>query len=539
MSKFLTVIAFFITVIACAQPVKFEESAAFPEPREGFLRLMQLSNGNTALLHFMDDDRLNLKLFGPDRKTIVDKIIQLKFPGKGMSIASVINIGNEIVVFGGKAKDMTPTMYRATIDAATGNLKKTEEVGQLKKMNMGDMFAFMKGPFGAGGDVPFPRIEVKKDPKSDNYAVVLFNSLAADRSKRIEIIHFGSDHQELSRAFFTSPDYEGYKYMELIDFVVLGDSKVLASAFVFNKKGENSYLAVCSLKKGESKVVSKVLPTTKDMEITHGLMRYNKTENVVAIVGLDFVKERRSTEHYQSVFAMINPDNLELVMTKMLSLPAVDSEYKKIFGEKKRFNGVPLDLYINEDNTYSIVFQDITTRITYGSHSTNIKVELGSIAVAHLNSKAIETTGYLVPMGQSLNYSMVLKTAGLDYGPMYVARRNESSQTLRDGLQFKSFSYLNGENGNYILFNDLRENLDRIKEGKINAVTSVSDTDAFITTLKDGVSKKEFLFGDAGPKVFNFAMIPVSTFDRASGTFATLKMENDKGKKMKVVWAKL
>src|SRR5688572_24508320 len=105
MSKILTVIALFIAVVTQAQTAKFEESAPFPEPRDGFLRLMQLSNGNTALLNFIDDDRLNLKLFSPDRKTIVDKQIQLKFAGKGISVASVLNIGNEIVIFGGKAKD--------------------------------------------------------------------------------------------------------------------------------------------------------------------------------------------------------------------------------------------------------------------------------------------------------------------------------------------------------------------------------------------------------------------------------------------------
>ena len=539
MSKLFTVIALFVTVIVHAQTAKFEESAPFPEPRDGFLRLMQLNNGNTALLNFIDDDRLNLKLFGPDRKTIVDKQIQLKFVGKGMSVASVLNVGNEIVIFGGKAKDWTPTMYRATIDASTGNLKKIDQVGQLKKMNMGDAFALAKGPFGIGGGVPYPRIEIRKDPNSDNYGIVLFNSLVSDRSKRIEIIHYSADHQELSRAFFTSPDNEKYKYMELVDFVVLGDSKILVSAYVFNEKGENSFLSVATLKKGANKVESKILQTTKDMVVTHGLMRYNKTENLVALLGLDYVGRDGIKRKFQSVLALINPDNLDLAFTKMIDLPSIDAEYKKIFGDKKEYSAVPQDLYINEDNTYSVVFQTVFTKISRGSHTTNISAELGSVAIAHLNSKAIETSGYLVPMDQVVNYSVMMQTAHLDYGPMYLSRRNESSQTLKDGLQFKSFSYLNGKNGNYILFNDLRENLDRIKDGKMTTVKTVSDTDAFITTLKDGTTKKEFLFGDAGEKVHNFALVAVSSFDRASGTFATLKMENDKGKKMKVVWTKL
>jgi hypothetical protein len=81
----------------------------------------------------------------------------------------------------------------------------------------------------AFGGVPIPDFFIRKDPDSDNYALAMLNSFESDRNKRIEIVLYGANNQEVSRAYYTSPENK-YKYLECLDMAVIGDKKVCVLA---------------------------------------------------------------------------------------------------------------------------------------------------------------------------------------------------------------------------------------------------------------------------------------------------------------------
>ena len=69
----------------------------------------------------------------------------------------------------------------------------------------------------AFGKVEEADFRVEKDPRSDCYAIVNFNSFAEESSNRIEIVHYNGSHKEINRANYPS---QGFKYINLIGLTV-------------------------------------------------------------------------------------------------------------------------------------------------------------------------------------------------------------------------------------------------------------------------------------------------------------------------------
>jgi hypothetical protein len=125
------------------------------------------------------------------------------------------------------------------------------------------------------------------------------------------------------------------------------------------------------------------------------------------------------------------------------------------------------------------------------------------------------------------------------YEPLYISQRQGSAQAMIGGNQYKSFSYVNGKGTNYIFLNDLVENIEKVTKGDIETVSSISECDAFVYSLTGERFKKDLLFGKPVAKSHSFAMFSVSDFNPTTGIYATLKLENNRGKKLKVIWLKL
>jgi hypothetical protein len=165
---------------------------------------------------------------------------------------------------------------------------------------------------------------------------------------------------------------------------------------------------------------------------------------------------------------------------------------------------------------------------------------LGTIAIAVLDEKLQESYNYLIPKSHQVINQPV--TAGIpmqDYAPLYISNRKETAQLLGNSNQYKSFSYVNGKHGNYIIFNDESEKLESIKKGKLTTNIGISSSDAFICTLRNENLNRDFMFGEASKKRHDFVMFTVADYDIDTGIYTTLKMDNVNGKKMKVIWVKL
>src|SRR5690606_577874 len=92
-----------------------------------------------------------------------------------------------------------PELYRIQLNPDNGAITKQQKLGELPKYGM------MAGYAMAFGGVDQEDFIVEKDPYSDAYAVVHYNSFAKESDKRIELVHYAvenGEHVEINRSYY-------------------------------------------------------------------------------------------------------------------------------------------------------------------------------------------------------------------------------------------------------------------------------------------------------------------------------------------------
>lgn len=512
---FLSILTF---NIANAQFKLIAEGPVFKEPEEGFAKILQMKNGNTMFICITVKDGINVVVYNPSHQQIAQTNIE---PAYGKSdkggIEAIFELNGNVVLMISKAVSRTPTLYRLIIDAQNGTLKDEQKIAELKKVSFFEGYAI-----GFGG-VPLPDFFVRKDPNSDNYAVAMFNSFESERSKRIEIVSYGADNKETGRAFYTSPE-EKYKYMRYVDMAVIGSEKVCVLSYAYNTRnsgGKESELIMANLDRGSTTVSLTELGFSKDLIVDYGITRYDPVVKSLILIAL--VKENKRDDGYTPILAFINPFEKKINRTNILTPPDRLNEYSK-----KGFRGLPQNLFINDDGTFTVVSEEMVIRISKYSSSTVI----GDIAVVNYTKTGEPSSNFLI------RKSHILYSSGL--APFYLSHREGRAQTLAKGNQFKSFAYLDGKTKSYILFNDTERNNENQAGGSLVDVQGVSDCDGFYYTLTgpDAILKRDYVFGDpAGKHDHNLGLFSISDYDRKNNIYVTLELSKESGKKgVKVVW---
>ena len=367
----LFVVSFFY-FLATAQFKVIAEGPVFEEPETGFNKILQLKSGYTAFIHITYKDGIDLKIYDPAHTQKVVKHIEPAYGKlKSGSIEGIFEINGDLTLMISEVDSKIPVLYRLIIDGKTGNLKEEKKIAELKRLSLGQGYAALFG------NVPIPDFFIRKDPYSDNYALAMFNSFASDKNKRIEIVHYGSDHKEISRAYYSSPDNK-YKYMNYLDMTVIGKEKVSVLAFAYNTAasgGKESELVLANLDQGAKEVTLHELRFSQDKIIDYGITRYNPVSKKVILLATARINKRGST--YETMIAYIDPfsNKLESVIAPY---PKQASEKSiELFGRKASYTGMPQNLFINNDGSFSIVYEEIT--VISSEHL--IVTVLGNIAV--------------------------------------------------------------------------------------------------------------------------------------------------------------
>lgn len=501
-----------------AQNFKIEESSALDEIKGGWLKIIQLKNGNTATVHITYEEGMNVLIFDITRRLITQKNIRPLYEGNSelngsSDIEGIYSINNDIVVFVSTYKKDLTHLFRITIDGTNGSLKDETDIGKSLDKT-----------------INFSGYSIQKDTDSDNYGIILRSA------KRIDLVHYGMDHKIINRAFY-GPDDNRVTAISITDFIVIGDHKLIACAdLVFGNKRER-VLAMLSLGKGSSALKTKQLDFTENKTFSGGLIRYNKQNDLLVMVihNMPWDRYNRGREYGGATLLFVDALTLSVSFMKDVTFPNVNTEYKKIFGQKENYLGVLHDLEINQNGTYTLLYEQ--SYIKYSNSTSGVSTNyLEATAASVLNEKANETNAWLLPKSHAAFRNSDPRG---DYQPLYISRRRYMAQTLRDGNNYKSFSFVNGKTGNYIFFNDSEENVENIKKGKLTTVVGISSCDAFVNTLSNEGLKKEFLFGPPKGGQHNYVMFAVSDYNSANGTYAALKVENNKETVMKVIWITL
>jgi hypothetical protein len=507
------------------------EGPKFEEPEEGFAKVLQLKNGNTFYIHVTLKDGINVRVYDAGHKEKAVKTISPAYESldKKDNVRAIFEMNNDVVVFVTRDDDgdKLPRLHRLVFDGTTGNLKKQQVIGTCK-------YTWRDRPSETG--IFF---NIRKDPNSDNYAVANFDETGKDNTKRIELVHYGSDHNEISRKFCFLPDDKGVPYFE--DMVVLGKEKLVAIINHFTKGvGKESpkrklVMAICE--KGKA---------TDFIEIPEGyygtwMMKYNAVSKKILCFLIQFQRYVNNTNEYRSLLLTADPvTKLIEPLPDLLHSANLHKGFKEIIEEKDTYMGLPQNIVVNDDGSFTILNEEMTIITSSNGNGTN----LGTLAISTYDINGKLRSDYLLPKAHWIQSFNQLQ-------PFYLAERELTAQALLKGNQYKSFVFINGAKNNYVLFNDTERNNDIINAKKgarfgsdtksklVRVMGLTGDCDAFMYKLtgEEVMPKREYLFGEKD-KGHALALLTISDYNKKSNTYATLMLDkaNMKSKIVSIVW---
>lgn len=526
-----------------------EYSTPFEEPEAGWNKVLQLSNGNTFFFHFTKKNGIEVSVYDKSRKLISSKQVtsELWEPRKmrDSKIEGMYEIAGQPVIFLHQLIDNTPTLFRIKFNANTGEMDGEKQICKLPKYRAGAAWAMM-----VGGVEPAD-FYVEKDPNSDNYAVINFNSFAHESDERIEVVHYGiadGNHKILSRAFY---DAQGFKYTRFIGMTVNGDKSVYLCAYGFNTQnsgGKDSRVIVSRLDKGAKEFTNKLIDFTDDFKDTKGIMQYNPGTGMLQLLTVTFINGKsnwfsgRTVSTYLVLMSFIDPESLFIVSTKPVMGQKISEYVADKFGDEKGFSGMPQDMIINKDYSTTVLFEDMYKEtMMQNGRVVSVKTYLRNAGLSELDNKGAELEGYAFAKSQMANGEI---------NPLYISQKGKGYWSYRgmrgisfgyiDNNAFMSYDYINTDKNRYILFNDYPDNFLGDDHKKKKTVVTISSANTGCYKMNNGKMEKYFLFG--APKEDDesrFCYVESSHFNKQTNVYATLLMEKTgKKKEAKIAWIK-
>lgn len=532
-----------------AQTSNIRYSTAFDEPEEGWNKVFQLSNGNTFYFHFTKKEGIEIVVYNSNRQEISRKTVssELWEPRKMREsvVEGIYEINGQPVVFLHQTLDKTPTLFRLKFNATTGELDGEKQISTLPRYKAGAAWAM------AYGGVEQEDFFIEKDPNSDCYAVVNFNSFASESDERVEVVHYGienGNHKVLNRAFY---DAQGFKYLRYIGMMVDGDKRVFMCTYGYNTKksgGADSRVIISRLSKGDKQFTNKLIDFTDDFKDTKSIMAYNPGSGMIQLMTLTLMSSKSrffsstTSNYYLTLMNYIDPESLFIVSTKPLLAAKVSSYCEQNFNYDRGYSGMPQQMVINNDNSTTVLMEEMTKQITVNSAGQVIsaRTTLGGIGFSELDMKGNEQEGYAFIKSQMANGLME---------PLYLSAKSKGLWSYKrggvmigDNNAFLSFDYINTDKNRYILFNDYPKNFNNDQSIKHKSVVvAISKANTVCYKLKDGKREKYYLFGKPvdEDEESKFCYVESSHFDKKTSTYATLLMErHGKDKQAKIAWVK-
>jgi len=532
------------------------EGPEFEEPEEGFAKILQLKNGNTFYIHITPKDGINIRVYDINKKEKVSTISPSYDNLKGDDVVeSVFEINNKVMVFLNKSEDRVIKLYRLIIDGTTGKLVQQKVIAERQKFDK-EILRY-HNPFPNQRELQqFDFFSIRKDQYSDNYAIAAFNDGEPDATKRLEIIHFDSDNNEINRKFCFLKNSTNCRF---IDMAVIGTEKVCAFV-VFTDKKELKNHMMALIEKGVPEIIFTDLPISNDIfslfkeaeynlywrKFFFGTAKYNPVSHKIIYLEtgiMSLIKhlswDSRKVDCF-STLHIIDPEKL-----KTQSIPnfkpaeKLNVAYKEILDIKQNYNGIPQKLIVKDDGSFTVVFEETVFLYDNSGNGT----DLGSIAVSAYNQDGALKSEYLIPKSHFIiNHR---------YSPLYLSERELGAQKLFKGNQFKSFDIIDAPKNEYILFNDSKRNNDvenarkttrfgtgnRTKLIKVIGVTAECDAFMYKLTGTDVLPKREYLFAEMD-KERALALLTISDYNKKNNTYATLMLDkkNIISKMVSIVW---
>ncbi len=510
LSFFCLLILFFFN--ANAQFVELAYGPVFADTIPGYSKILHMKNYSTMFFHVNFNKGLNIHVYEPKYHVKTETNIEPAYGNLNAgNIEGIFEINSDAVIMISNKDKNAISLYRLIIDGTTGLLKDEQQIASLKLMPLIKADAKMTAAWQPG-------FLVRKDPNSENYAVAITNNFVSDTSKRIEIILYGNDNKEIKRAHYSS-QAEKFKYLQFVDMAVIGSDNVAAFIYGYNiKENEEKEgdLILADLNKAAKTVGFTELYYSNDLLIENGMIRYDPQTKLILLLVTANVQSDSNKIH--SNLSFIDLVKRKILTNNLLPGEKIHKRYNEISGSKSGYNGIPQNLFINDNNTYTIVFEEME----WGKKKDIPYTALKNMAVITYDNEAEPKSNYFIPMDHYVS--------DISLPSFYQYKREISGQQSFNDNQYKSSVYISDGRSNIVLLNDLESKTPVTLSDKIVQFTDTKNADAFFYQLDDktAVPKRKYVFGKSNDKnEHQSAVFNIYDYFKADNLLITLKVEKE------------
>ncbi len=513
-------------------------SPTFPEPGEGFDKLVMLPGGNTCYLHFDKKQGIIANMYNEQHAVTATEVIKGKLWDASnlndTEIDGIFAVNDQVVIFLQQLVKYKPNLYRLVLDGNNGKLIQEDKLGELPTVLHRDV---MVQDHFASHD-----FHVSKDPNSGYYAVASFAGGELQRketgAERAQILHFSPDHQLIKQSYYSVS--ESYPYLAYMDMAVQGADKVyLATVALNNRRKDTSAVVVISaISKDDSHFTHTILPYTANFTDVHASVQYASAVNGLQVLLTTTNNQSAKIAVPASYLNYLDAGTLAFKSKQLLANAKVSAFAQQKMKYTAAYAGQPQELITHADGSSTVLLESMDQFASGGSNSWNkMHTNMNDIGVSHIDAGGHEQAGYAL---------VKMQVANGTYEPLYFHRKKKGQWFFRNRIQvlnttpYLSYEYLPTPKATYIIFNDYLAYLDQggtYQDRKPMKYLTEANTVCYRCT--DANQERLFLFGT--PETFKgyYCMLGASDYDDKKYTYATI-MITRKGEEKKacIAWVK-
>lgn len=516
MKRSIYFLVFFCAIckLLMAQSIKTEFSQTFTD----FIGSPALVLKNGYVLFSRDDHKnkvLELLLFDNKhilitRKTIAFSKIDYirRFASADVTIIPLgyYEINGKIVLF---VKDnkverkMVCGLYRVIINPSTLQIENEELLLTINKGGFSD-----NSPASSfGADSPFYFLNVDKE--SGYYAIVKYGYQKKNETEsNYDIYWYSPEHKEINKTTF---DYlnNKYGYARALNLYVNSDKYIILSTYVFNsesKKNLDTKLVISKIEKGE--ITHKELEYSNNFSSSYCTIKANKVLKELEMLFYTETGEEGNKTIYELFFQSISPEKMEVKKPYILPQQMLNNYAIQKCGLDKGYtegfiDGFNFDL---KGNIVAVFKKNVIKFSNNGAKTLNPE----HVGVTVFEATGKELSAWVYPYN--------------------------TTEMLAPNIRV-----VNTAKGNFILLNDLEENIKSPLNKKREYVKKKDLSNAvFITLLENGEIKTDYLFGVPSGRDSNiYGDFANCLYDESTKTLIIVTNQGLEFKNRRVAWVKL
>lgn len=501
-----------------AQVPQVQLSNNFPEPGDGFDKILLLDNNYTAYLHFDRKAGIIVNMYDASHQlSATDTVTGRLFDINALNdteIDGIYEINSQVVIFLQQLVKMKPRLYRLILDGKTGQLVQEDLLGELPTIQHRDVVV--------QDNYASHDFYVAKDPRSGYYAVASFAGGELDRKEspgeRIQIFRFSPDHQQIGHTTSYLP-LTDYPYHGYLDMAVNKDQVYLVTVPLRirkNAKDTSAMVAVSAIHGTEVK--HQLLPYTANMQDIHANIKYIPASQKLILLLTNATGKGTKNPGVDMQLCYLDATTLEEYRHQPVTLDKISSYAQEKLKYTGNYTGVPQRMITTEDGKTTLLLENISLFNSGGTNTwNNMHTNMNDIGVTTLDSNGIVQSGIAQIKMQIAN--------GL-YDPLFLNRRKKGQWMFRNRIQalnttpYLSFDYLPTAKGNYLLFNDYLAYLDP------GGVYTDKKPLRYLTEANivcyNAAGERLFLFGTPETYKGFYCMLGASDFRQERGQYVTI-----------------